>query len=181
MNECIDSTMGRIHVWLMCCLPVTIRGLVGSYNVLETGQGGYREDRGGDLNMHKIDYLPCQEREQHLLRSDIDFANVFNSVSHGALWSVLEGFRVPDVDWLKQLYTKLTVLLKGEADAGSSMVLNTGVVQGHFLSPFLFILFVNALSRYLTSVGGKHGIEHDIQGLRGWNHTLFCDDLTLFS
>jgi hypothetical protein len=32
MNECIDSTMGRIHVCLMCCLPVTIRGLVGSYS-----------------------------------------------------------------------------------------------------------------------------------------------------
>jgi hypothetical protein len=31
MNECIDSTMGRIHVCLMCCLQVTIRGLVGSY------------------------------------------------------------------------------------------------------------------------------------------------------
>ncbi len=57
------------------------------------------------------------------------------------------------MDWLKQLYAKLTVLLKGEADAGSSMVLNTGVVQGHVLSPFLFILFVNALSRYLTAVG----------------------------
>ncbi len=24
-------------------------------NVLESGQGGYREVRGGDLNMHKID------------------------------------------------------------------------------------------------------------------------------
>ncbi len=34
MNECIDSTMGRIHVCLMCCLQVTIRGLVGSYNWL---------------------------------------------------------------------------------------------------------------------------------------------------
>jgi hypothetical protein len=48
------------------------------------------------------------------------------------------------VDWLKQMYAKLTVRLKGEADAGSSMV-------------------------------------HGIRGLRGWNHTLFCDDLTLFA
>jgi ribonuclease HI len=152
-------------------------------NVLEASQGGYREGRGGDLNMHKIDYLARQAREQHrvLLRADIDFANAFNSVSHGALWAVLEGFRVPDVDWLKQLYAKLTVRLKGEADVGSSMVLNTGVAQGHVLSPFLFILFVNALSRYLTAVGSKHGIEHGIRGVRGWNHTLFCDDLTLFA
>ena len=40
---------------------------------------------------------------------------------------------------------------------------------------------MNALSRYLTAVGGKHGIEHDIRGLRGWNRTLFCDDLTLLA
>ena len=80
-------------------------------NVLEAGQGGYRQVRGGDLNMHKIDYLARQTREQHrvLIRTDIDFANAFNSVSHGALWAVLEGFRVSDVDWLKQLYVKLTV------------------------------------------------------------------------
>jgi hypothetical protein len=31
MNECIDSTIGRIHVCLLCCLPVTIRGLVGPF------------------------------------------------------------------------------------------------------------------------------------------------------
>jgi hypothetical protein len=34
VNECIDSTMGRIHVCWLCCLSVTIRGLVGSYNWL---------------------------------------------------------------------------------------------------------------------------------------------------
>ncbi len=33
MNECIDSAMGHIHVCLLCCLPVTIRGLVGSFSL----------------------------------------------------------------------------------------------------------------------------------------------------
>jgi hypothetical protein len=155
--------------------------LVEDSNTLETDQGGYREVRGGDLNIHKIDHLMRQSREHHrvLLPSDVDFVNTFNSVSHGSLWVGLESFRVSDVDWLKQLYTKLTVRMKGETDVGSSVVLNTGVDQGHVLSPFLF-MFVNALSLYLTTVGGKHGIEHVIQGVRRWNHTLFCDDLTLF-
>ncbi len=30
MNECIDSTMGLIPVYLLCCFLVTIRELVGS-------------------------------------------------------------------------------------------------------------------------------------------------------
>jgi hypothetical protein len=29
MNEYIESTMGRIHVCVLCCFLVTIRGLVG--------------------------------------------------------------------------------------------------------------------------------------------------------
>ena len=49
---------------------------------------------------------------------DIDFDNTFNSDSHGELCVVLEFFlKVPDVDWLKQLYAKLTVRLKGEKRA----------------------------------------------------------------
>ena len=39
MNDCIDSAMGRIiHVCLLCCVLVTIRGLVGS---LTWGGGVY--------------------------------------------------------------------------------------------------------------------------------------------
>jgi hypothetical protein len=45
----------------------------------------------------------------------------------------------------------------------------------------VFVWFVNTLSRYLTVSGSTHGIEHDIQGVRVWNHTLFCDDLTQFA
>ena len=113
--------------------------------------------------MHKIDYLERQAREQHRvpLRTDIDFTNTFNSVSHGTLWEVLEGLKLSNVDCLKQLYVKLTVRLKGELDVDSSMVLNTGVTQGHVLSPFLFILFVT--QHYLTN---GQGIEHGIQEVR---------------
>jgi hypothetical protein len=32
MNECIDSTVGHIPVCLLCCLLVTIRGLVGPFS-----------------------------------------------------------------------------------------------------------------------------------------------------
>ncbi len=32
LNECIDSTMGRIHVCFLYCLLVTIRELVGSFS-----------------------------------------------------------------------------------------------------------------------------------------------------
>jgi hypothetical protein len=35
MNECIDSTIGRIHVCSAVLLDVTIRGLVGPFTLSE--------------------------------------------------------------------------------------------------------------------------------------------------
>jgi hypothetical protein len=39
--------------------------LAEASNVLEVDQGDYREGRGGNLNMHKIDYLSSQALEQN--------------------------------------------------------------------------------------------------------------------
>ena len=46
----------------------------------------------------QVSQVELREQYRVLLRTDIDFANAFNSVSHGSLWTVLEGFRVTDVD-----------------------------------------------------------------------------------
>ena len=46
MNECIDSTIDRIHVCLLCYLLVTIRGLVGPSNWYE----GFRPCNEGTIS-----------------------------------------------------------------------------------------------------------------------------------
>jgi len=69
--------------------------------------------------------------------------------------------QLPESEGGSRIWELNMTSLKGDADTGSSMVLNTGVTQGHVLSPFLFILFVNTLSlRYLSGVrmGSKSGV-----------------------
>ena len=39
-----------------------------------------------------------------LIRVDLDFKNAFNSAGHLCLWKILEGFGVPDVALLKDIY-----------------------------------------------------------------------------
>jgi len=40
-----------------------------------------------------------------------------------------------------------------------------GVAQGRVLSPLVFSLFINALSRYLTSIGRRGKIGHGIPNI----------------
>ena len=65
--------------------------IVEESNILEPGQGGFRSRRGSDINVHKLDYITretLKTTSNPFVRIDVDFENVFNSVSHENLWAV---------------------------------------------------------------------------------------------
>jgi len=80
-----------------------------------------------------------------LLRVDLDFKNAFNSAGHSCLWTILEGFGVPDVWLLKNTYENSSMRVQVGGEGTAAIQLDTGTVQGSVLSPLLFDLFINAL------------------------------------
>ena len=88
-------------------------------------------------------------------------------------------YNIPDIDLLKSLYEYTTVRLTHSNMGSVKISFNTGVVQGSVLSPLLFSLFVNSLSRYLDDIGTSKHISHGIQCIPPFNHVLFVDDMSL--
>jgi len=106
-----------------------------------------------------------------LIRVDLDFKNAFNSAGHSCLWTILEGFGVPDVWLLKNIYENSSMWVQVRGEDTAAIQLDTGTVQGSVLSLLLFDLFINALLRLLDSTGISHKVR--------WNHKL--DDLRLYT
>ena len=77
---------------------------------------------------------------QRLLRVDIDFKSVFNSMSQTSLWTILEMYNIPDIDLLKSIYEDTIVRLPHSDMGRAKITFNTDVTQGSVLSPLLFSL-----------------------------------------
>ena len=114
-----------------------------------------------------------------LIRVDLDFKNAFNSAGHSCLWMILpsEGFGVPEVWLLKNIYENSSMRVQVGGEDTAAIQLGTGTVQGSVLSPLLFDLFINALLRRLDSTG----ISHKVRNAPNWNHQAFADDLSLYT
>jgi len=71
-------------------------------------------------------------------------------------------FRIPDVDFLEQIYDTATVRLAPNATESAKITFDTGVAQGSITSTQLFNIFINALLRMLTATGQNQGISHGL-------------------
>ena len=79
-------------------------------------------------------------------------------MSQAALWQVTRMFKIPDVDFLEQIYEGTTVRLAPNDEESATITVNTGVAQGSITFPQLFGIFINALLRMLTVTGRETAI-----------------------
>jgi len=113
----------------------------------------------------------------------IDVCKAFDSVSHTYLMKCIEKLNFPP--WIGKFLQKtinnwhLDIFSNGEKVL--SKKITRGILQGDSLSPLLFVLCIDPLSRALNSKYPKVNVKTEGEADHAVNHLLFIDDLKLLA
>ncbi|KAI3356692.1 hypothetical protein L3Q82_003377 [Scortum barcoo] len=107
----------------------------------------------------------------------VDLEKAFNRVPHGILWGLLHeyGVRGPLLRAVRSLYDRSRSLVRIAGSKSDLFPVHVGLRQGCPLSPVLFIIFMDRISRRSQGPEGVRFGNHRISSL------LFADDVVLLA
>ena len=110
----------------------------------------------------------------------VDFEKAFNSLDREVLWKILRHNGVPEkiVRMIRVFYNGFQARVLHEGEMTGSFSMNTGVRQGCLLSPLLFLVALDWVSRQAFG-GNKTGIQFTL--LQKLEDLDFADDMVLLS
>ena len=148
---------------------------------LREEQAGFRAGRSCTDQTATLRIIVEQsiEWQSSLYIKFIDFEKAFDSISREVLWKLLRHYWVPDkmVTIIRVLYEGFSAQVVHNGQKTQPLIMRTGVRQGYLLSPLLFLVALDWVTR--TAFDKKRGIQ--------WTFTTsledldFADDLALLS
>ena len=148
---------------------------------LREEQAGFRAGRSCTDQIATLRIIIEQsiEWQSSLYINFIDFEKAFDSISRDVLWRLLRHYGLPDkiVTIIKVLYEGFSAQVVHNGQKTQPLDMRTGVRQGCLLSPLLFLVALDWVTR--TAFDRKRGIQ--------WTFTTsledldFADDLALLS
>ena len=121
---------------------------------LRRGQCGFRKGCGTtDAIFALRDLLEKHRRlkDKPLHLCFLDLEKAFDRVPHALIWHCLRGHGVPEeyINWIRMMYKEPTSRVRCAAGLSDSFPVTVGVHQGSALSPLLFIVVMDFISRDL--------------------------------
>ncbi|KAI4293398.1 hypothetical protein PAPHI01_2672 [Pancytospora philotis] len=113
----------------------------------------------------------------------VDVKKAFDSVEHGYLLECTRRLSLPTwvQRFLETIIGRWSLKIRSNWDVILEKRVERGILQGDTLSPLLFALCLDPLSRALNSKYPKPEIDAGTGRTHGVNHLLFVDDLKLFA
>eukprot|EP00253_Pinus_taeda_P013957 PITA_13957 len=154
-------------------------------SLISENQGGFLANRhisDSILLVQEAIHSSISRKEKRFILK-LDLANAFDRVRHSFLFAVLHkmGFNTSFINMIKACISNpwISPLVNGRPCAAFQS--SRGLRQGCPLSPYLFILMAESLSKaldYNRRIGLITGIQFE-QGTKNINHSQFADDTLL--
>ncbi|TBU12792.1 reverse transcriptase, partial [Hamiltosporidium tvaerminnensis] len=123
-----------------------------------------------------------KEYVNNLKATWIDVKKAYDSIDHAYLTQCIENLNLPDwiLKFIKVIISKWKIDISVGPEKIMSKKIDRGILQGDSLSPLLFVLCMDPLSRKLNEKYTKVTVQTDAESIFT-NHLLFIDDLKLLA
>jgi hypothetical protein len=159
-------------------------------NMLSASQTGFRSKRS---TAQQIEMMVLALEDAYWFKKNVfllqaDMTEAFDTISHDKLLRILYdlGFPTDAIEVVKDLYTDAKTQFCTPHGHTKAIAIERGTIQGDSLSPFLFILYIEPLLRWLHS--GNHGYEPGCledpnlpEDKRQISSITYADDLNLLT
>uniref|UniRef100_A0A8B9WC08 RNA-directed DNA polymerase n=1 Tax=Bos mutus grunniens TaxID=30521 RepID=A0A8B9WC08_BOSMU len=149
---------------------------------LPDAQAGFRKGRGTRDQIANIHWIieKAREFQKNIYFCFIDYAKAFACVDHNKLWKILKEMGIPDhlTCLLRNLYAGQEATVRTGHGTTDWFQIRKGVCQGCILSPCLFNLYAEYITRNAGLEEAQAGIK--IAG-RNINNLRYADDTTLMA
>lgn len=151
--------------------------------LLPEAQSGFRRGRGcidNVFTLSSVVQIHLRLPGRRVYAAFIDFRRAFDSIDHQLLWKKLysQGISAKIIRCLQNLYDGARLQVRSDGRYSQPFDVNSGVLQGEPLSPFLFSAFLADIEEYFRQRGAS-GIN--IDGHHDLLLLLYADDLVILS
>ncbi|KAK9785680.1 hypothetical protein WJX73_006043 [Symbiochloris irregularis] len=151
---CLANTVSKLYT---CMLASSIAQFAEHYDVLSNSQEGFRSRRNTTRCLQLFHNILVDAKLTHkdLYAMYIDFSSAFNTVSHNRLLIIMRELGFPEdcLEVIKSIYDGATTVIQVAGGGTDPVKIMRGTLQGDSLSPLLFIIFMEPLTRWLQSRG----------------------------
>ena len=153
------------------------------YQILHDSQEGFRAERSTarqlQLLIAALEDAKFTNQDIYLLY--IDFKNAFGSLDHARLLNIMKdlGYPTDAIMLVGNIYSHSNTIFTGEHFGKTKPIpIQRGTIQGDTLSPYLFLIFLEPLLRWLQK--GENGYTFGTSEIK-ISSAAYADDLAAIS